>query len=333
MVYVNEFGMGDTAMGDMAQRLLALRAVVAEAILSKAPRRTVACLGAAVATALFGAAAPGPSSARASARVSDEEVPAPAKRRPRRGKRAGGTKVVAEMGNTYKDAVQTAHWDYIHTPNVVTHEHSFIGEPYVQTEVVSNINPVIALAKDAPTAAQAALEPVLEEEALKTIPLSTYDVPHPSRVEVGEENGVISLPAASTSASSSTLVEFDNYTEPSADEELERFEPSNWYQFPYFGVRVAMQEGSALNFGKLTEVWRTSKSRIIIYLLTYDDGCIQHLSSEAAAEAQARAQRHEERLAKQLAAPQVPTAPRILARHQADAHITPTKGFKKGFLL
>ena len=54
-------GMGNSDFGDfseLTERLLALRAVVAEAIASKAPRRTVARLGAAVATALFGAASP-----------------------------------------------------------------------------------------------------------------------------------------------------------------------------------------------------------------------------------------------------------------------------------
>ena len=65
-------GMKDDVSGDLAARLLALRAVVAEALASKAPRRTVACLGAAVAHALFGAAAPPPPVARSCAQAADE---------------------------------------------------------------------------------------------------------------------------------------------------------------------------------------------------------------------------------------------------------------------
>ncbi len=79
-------GIVDAAADDLVQRLAALRAVVSEAIASKAPRRTVACLGAAVATALFAPAPPGSPSARAGARG---ELPVHARRRPRRGRRAG----------------------------------------------------------------------------------------------------------------------------------------------------------------------------------------------------------------------------------------------------
>ena len=56
---------------DVAQRLLALRAVIAEAISAKAPRRAVACPGAAVTLALFGAAAPSVSPASTVARSRD----------------------------------------------------------------------------------------------------------------------------------------------------------------------------------------------------------------------------------------------------------------------
>ena len=76
----------------LEERLLALRAVVNEAITSKAPRRTVSCLAAAVAHALFGVAAPCPSGARAGAPCAVAEEPARATRRRRRRQRAGKDK-------------------------------------------------------------------------------------------------------------------------------------------------------------------------------------------------------------------------------------------------
>ena len=90
---------GGFLLGDIAERLAALRAVVADAIALKAPRRTVTCLGAAVAQALFRAAAPGSPSARACAREADEEEPARAKRRTRRGKRVRKEVVETEVAS------------------------------------------------------------------------------------------------------------------------------------------------------------------------------------------------------------------------------------------
>ena len=88
------FGMKDDVSAGTEHRLLALRAAVAEAIACDAPRRTVACLGAAVAAVIFGAVAPGSHSARACAREAVAEEPTPARRHPRRGRR--GQEVVAE---------------------------------------------------------------------------------------------------------------------------------------------------------------------------------------------------------------------------------------------
>ena len=77
------------AAADLEERIAALRAVVAEAIASEAPRRTVEYLGAAVAQALFRAAAPCSPAARPVGSGAAEDTPAQAKRRKRRGKRAG----------------------------------------------------------------------------------------------------------------------------------------------------------------------------------------------------------------------------------------------------
>ena len=80
-------GVKGSVSTDLEERLAALRTVVAEAIASKAPRRTVACLGAAVATALFGAASPRPPAAQACAQAANEMAPTRAARRRRRGLR------------------------------------------------------------------------------------------------------------------------------------------------------------------------------------------------------------------------------------------------------
>ena len=85
-------GMGMAASADLDARLAALRAVIAEAVASKAPRRTVACLGAAVASALFGAAPPRASSAGPAELGVEVATAAATGRRSRRGRRAAKVK-------------------------------------------------------------------------------------------------------------------------------------------------------------------------------------------------------------------------------------------------
>ena len=93
-------GMKGSVSTDLEERLAALRTVVAEAIASKAPRRTVACLGAAVATALFGAASPRPPAAQACAQAANEMAPTRAARRRRRGLRRRKEVEAEEMEET-----------------------------------------------------------------------------------------------------------------------------------------------------------------------------------------------------------------------------------------
>ena len=98
-------GMGN-ASDTVEERLWALRAVVNEAINSQAPRRTVACLTAAVAHALFGSAAPRPSGARPGAPGAETEEPSKAARRRRRRQRACNEKGKVEA-ETDKVAAET----------------------------------------------------------------------------------------------------------------------------------------------------------------------------------------------------------------------------------
>jgi hypothetical protein len=134
-------GMRYAASADMDARLLALRAVVAEAVASKAPRRTVACLGAAVAAALFGAAPPNAPAARTVAPGLEEAtLPQPSeaqRRRRRRGKK------------NRKDAVLTAHTngnEMMTEPlvdNVADTVHT-IDTDSVHTETFEELNPALA---------------------------------------------------------------------------------------------------------------------------------------------------------------------------------------------
>ena len=145
-------GMGNSDLGDfsgLTERILALRAVVAEAIASKAPRRTVACLGAAVAHALFGAAAPGSPSARACEEQADEKVHVGVKRR-RRGKRVHKVAVEAEVAVILTDALVEV------APKEMAAEAVEVAE---EVEVAEKVNEEMEPAKCAATQAAPTRKP------------------------------------------------------------------------------------------------------------------------------------------------------------------------------
>ena len=132
--------------------------------------------------------------------------------------------------------------------------------------------------------------------------------------------------------------------EPEADDEIERYDPADWAQFPYCGARVATQDRTGFAFGTLTEVWRTLRARQIVYFLQYDDGDLRHLSEAEAAVASALARSFDaektqsalaltesdkDKESREAEAP--PT--RRLARRHADAHLSKVTGIRRGFLL
>ena len=142
---------------------------------------------------------------------------------------------------------------------------------------------------------------------------------------VKSEKGPSFLPR-SESAAPAAILEVSG-TDPVESDPIECFEPSAWPQFPYFGVRVAIPDRDKLAFGTLTEVWRTIQTQEIVYLLRFDDGDIQHLSSSEATAASALAQRYESVNTTYMDT----SAPRASPRAVSKAK--PPKGIKRGFLL
>ena len=63
----------------------------------------------------------------------------------------------------------------------------------------------------------------------------------------------------------------DRVLDTDEDEETEELDELLWPLLPYYGARAATLEDGRLAYGTITSVDQTAQSRILLYVLTYDE--------------------------------------------------------------
>ena len=105
---------------------------------------------------------------------------------------------------------------------------------------------------------------------------TAHDVDFPSDALSGEQE--LALATANLS------VEMDLESRLEEQAELELLDRQLWPLLPHFEARAAKLVGGELAHGAFVGVYQTVRTRVLVYVLQYEDGDVQYLpESEAAA--------------------------------------------------